>query len=474
MAKVGRKPKERKPKPSGPTIIAPQPGPQTDFLSCSADIAIYGGSAGGGKTFSAVLLPLQHVELARFGAVIFRQSFKMITEEGGLWGESEGLYRALGAVGKIGNLDWIFPSGGRVGFAYLGSDADKIKYQGSQIPLIIFDELTHFSETSFFYMLSRNRSTCGVRPYVRATTNPDAESWVAKFIDWWLDEEGYAIPERSGVIRWFVRVNGEVIWADDADTLEQKYDQMPKSFTFIRSSLFDNKILLSADPGYLANLQALHPVDRARLLDGNWKIKDEAGKVFTRDWFQVVEEADMLAAMQSSNGDWAEVRFWDLAATEKDFGKDPCATAGVKIRRVGTTYFVLDAHEVYLSPGATNDAIVNTASQDGRYCQVRWEVEPGSSGIRDNYALMNLLGTYDAIGMSPEANKVMRSKPLATAAYRGNVKLVRGDWNNRFLNAVIGFPEKKDGRDIVDAASGAYAAMSGDTGVYKETKVKWI
>ena len=81
--------------------------------------------------------------------------------------------------------------------------------------MIGFDELTHFSRSQFLYMLSRNRSTCGVRPYMRATTNPDADSWVADFIAWWIDQDtGLAIPERSGVVRYFTTISDEVIWGD--------------------------------------------------------------------------------------------------------------------------------------------------------------------------------------------------------------------------------------------------------------------
>jgi hypothetical protein len=77
-------------------------------------------------------------------------------------------------------------------------------WKGAQITLICFDELTHFSAHQFFYMVSRNRSTCGVRPYIRATCNPDADSWVADFLSWWIDpESGHPIRERAGVLRYF-------------------------------------------------------------------------------------------------------------------------------------------------------------------------------------------------------------------------------------------------------------------------------
>ena len=97
-------------------------------------------------------------------------------------------------------------------------------WQGAEIALLGFDELTHFTAYQFFYLLSRNRSTSGVKPYVRATCNADADSWVAKFIEWWIDDEGYAIPSRSGVIRYFVRIEDTIEWGD---TREELYERFP-------------------------------------------------------------------------------------------------------------------------------------------------------------------------------------------------------------------------------------------------------
>ena len=126
-------------------------------------------------------------------------------------------------------------------------------------------------------MLSRNRSTCGVRPYVRATTNPDADSWVAQLIAWWIDpDSGYPIPERSGVVRWFARVADVVQWGESPQALQREHGVAPedcKSLTFIAASVFDNQVLLKSDPGYLANLKAMALVERERLLGGNWKIR---------------------------------------------------------------------------------------------------------------------------------------------------------------------------------------------------------
>src|SRR4051812_4845056 len=201
--------------------VAPQPGPQTAFLASRADIAIYGGAAGGGKSWALLLEPLRHVGVADFGAVFFRRSTVQIRNEGGLWDESAKLYPHVGARAREQALEWRFPSGASVSFGHLEHERNVYDWQGSQISLIGFDELTHFSARQFFYMLSRNRSMCGVRPYVRATCNPDADSWVAKLIGWWIDQEtGLPIPERSGVLRWFARVGEELVWADRPEEIE--------------------------------------------------------------------------------------------------------------------------------------------------------------------------------------------------------------------------------------------------------------
>lgn len=153
------------------TTIAPQQGKQEMFLSSLADIAIYGGAAGSGKTFALLLEPLRHMANGEFGAVIFRRTRPQITLEGGLFDESGELYPLVGlkSTRPDGNFVWSHTNGFKITFDSIQYDANRFDWQGSQIPLLCYDELTHFSETVFWYLLSRNRSTCGVRPYVRAT-----------------------------------------------------------------------------------------------------------------------------------------------------------------------------------------------------------------------------------------------------------------------------------------------------------------
>ena len=451
----------------GPSILPrPQPGPQETFLASTADIVIFGGAAGGGKTWALLMQPLRHVDNPQFGGVIFRRTSPQIRNQGGLWDESVAIYPLLNAEPRQTVLEWRFTSGAKLKFAHLQYDLDVHDWQGAQVPFIGFDQLEHFSASQFWYMLSRNRSTCGVHPYVRATVNPDADSWVADLIAWWINQDtGFPIEERSGVVRWFIRKDNELIWADTKEELTRDApDEEPKSLTFIPAKLSDNQILMQKDPGYLANLRALSFIDRERLLGGNWKIVASAGKIFNRAWFEIV---DAIPA----GGE--EVRFWDLAATEKKMlaktnkTTDPDYTAGCKMKMVHGIYYVLHAEAAQLGPTDADNLIKNTASHDKKTCKVRWEIEGGASGVRDNLHLVQLLAGYDCAGVRPEGDKIVRAKPFAAQAEAGNVKLLRGDWNNRWLNHMHGQPDIAHD-DEMDAASGAFNELTDIHGIVED------
>src|SRR3984893_9084134 len=173
-------------------------------------------------------------------------------------------------------------------------------------------------------------------PYIRATCNPDADSWVAEFLAWWIDPEtAFPIPERAGVLRYYVRVSGKIIWADQPEDLMQHLPPpetlppgvdppRPISVTFIPASVFDNPALLQVNPEYLAWLLSMPLLENERLLGGNWKIRPAAGLYFKRQWCAVVDEVP---------ADLDIVRYWDLAATEKTELSDPDWTVSIKLGR---------------------------------------------------------------------------------------------------------------------------------------------
>jgi hypothetical protein len=100
--------------------ISPQPGPQSQFLRSQADICIYGGAAGGGKTVGLILEPLRHVgRVANFTAVFFRRTTPQITSPGALWDESLNFYPGLGGIPRLGQHEWHWPYGGKIKFSHL-------------------------------------------------------------------------------------------------------------------------------------------------------------------------------------------------------------------------------------------------------------------------------------------------------------------------------------------------------------------
>jgi predicted phage terminase large subunit-like protein len=438
------------------TVLGPQPGPQTEFLSTSADIAIYGGAAGGGKTFALLMEPLRHHENPNFGAVIFRRTSKQVRIEGGLWDESMKLYPLVDGYPRPSNLDWTFPSGVTISFDHMEHANSYITWQGAQIPLIMFDELTHFTEQQFFYMLSRNRSTSGIPGYIRATTNPDVDSWVRTLIDWWVGDDGYIIPERSGKIRWFVRINDSLAWADSREELEAKYgaDSFPKSLTFIAAKLADNQILMQKDPTYLASLKALPLVDRERLLGdmergGNWNTRATAGTMFQEQWFKLV---DAVPA-----GYISCVRFWDRAATiPSPQNKDPDWTRGLKVYKYANgDICVGDLKSMRGTPGQVETFIRDVAETDGRGVRIAVQQDPGSAGVKEADHFVRMLAGYDVRVRSFFKDKVTRAKPVSAQAEHGHVLVLKAPWNRPFFEELVAFP---DGRhdDIVDTLSGAY------------------
>lgn len=442
-------------------MIRPQQGAQEKFLMSPADIAIYGGAAGGGKTFALLIECLRHCDNPDFNAVIFRRQANQITNAGGLWDTAVNMYSTLGAGFKTNPSPQVtFSSGAKINFNHLQLERDVYSWQGAQIALIAFDELTHFTEKQFVYMMSRNRSTCGVKPYIRATTNPDADSWVADFLSWWINQEtGYPIPERSGVIRYFYRLDGSFLWGDTVQELVDKYHADPalcKSVTFIASSIYDNKILLEANPEYLANLNGLDVVEKERLLKGNWKIRPSAGLYFKRENIRIV---------QTIPGRLISVcRSWDLAATEiTNENKNPDRTAGVLMGRLKSGEFiVLDVIRRAANAADVRRMIVQTAKADrleyGMHT-ITLPQDPGQAGKDQAATYVKALAGYKVRTAPVTGSKINRAVPFSAQWQGGNVLLLAGDWNKEYLQEMEGFPDALHD-DMVDASSDAFKQVA--------------
>lgn len=439
--------------------IGPQPGPQELFLRKRwVDIIIYGGSAGGGKSFALLLDALWHAALQPvkgYGAVIFRRTSPQITQTGGLWETSQLIYpHAGGKPRKTPWLGWEWPKlETSVRFHHLQHEDDKLAWQGSQLGYVGFDELTHFSEGQFFYLLSRLRNPHdgGIKPVMRATTNPDPESWVRFFLAPWVDDT-YPDPAKSGEVRWFYRDADTICWLrSPADRPPSVARESVHSATFIEAHLEDNPALMASDPGYRGRIAALPLVERMILSGGPdaWKVRRD-GNMFKRHWFPIVEVAP--ADLQ------ATVRHWDLAGTEPRKGQnEPDYTCGVLMgRATDGNYYVLDCLLEQLSPANVRSLVKQTAILDGAGVSVRLNQDPAQAGQDQVDEYIKMLDGFDVRAERETGDKALRASPLSAQAEAGNVRLIRSHWNTPYLNQLTAFPNSRVKDDAVDASASAY------------------
>ncbi len=445
--------------------ITCQPGPQHAFLATSADCALFGGAAGGGKSYGLLLEAARHIDNPNYGAVIFRRTSPQITAKGSLWDTSAEIYPDLGGTPREHLMEWQFESGATVQFRHMQYDKDRYAWKGSQVPLLAFDELSEFLESQFFYLMSRSRSTCGIRPLIRATTNPvhkddETGGWLNRLISWWIDQDtGFAIPERSGVIRYLVRIRGEVHWADTKEELIERFgdpslpddheDQpaQPKSFTFIPSKLSDNPALTSKDPGYRANLLMLPEHEKQQLLDGNWNAKAMAGMFFKVGKIEIVDEIPIGTKF---------CRAWDLAAT--DGGGD--WTAGAKVGKCPDGSFIIaDMKRGQWETSYRDQIIMQCASLDGN-CVIRLPQDPAAAGKSEAKRMVVMLAGRNVKALPVSGSKETRAAVVAAQVNVGNVKMLRGDWNHGLLQRMDAFPTKGIADDEIDGLSDGFSELT--------------
>lgn len=251
-------------RPEANVVWTPQPK-QVLFQQRGEYEALYGGSAGGGKSDTMVVEALRQVEIPWYKGLILRKTYPELEE---LIEKSLKYYKRCYPRAKFNGstYTWHFPSGAKIIFGSMHHTKDRIKYQGRAFDFIGFDELTHFTWDEYSYLFSRNRPNGpGTRVYMRATANPGGvgHGWVKqRFIT-------AGKPE-------------ETIW--DAFRIrfpDGHYETRYRSRVCVRASLFDNPKLLENDPHYMEKLAMMSPAERDALLYGDWDRFE--GQVFT-EW----------------------------------------------------------------------------------------------------------------------------------------------------------------------------------------------
>ena len=452
------------------TILQPQEGAQEVALLCDADVVLYGGSAGSGKSYLLLLKLLMGTDDPNFNGIIFRRTTTTLRD--GLWGEAKQLYKAWKPRIQEQPMRMEFNTGAVIKFNHLEYDKNaEMDHQGKQYSLVAFDEACQFSEYQVTYLMSRLRSAAEGNSQLFCTMNPDPDSFMREWVDWWIDEEGYPIPERSGVKRYFCRHNGEMKFADTKEELKERFPEAlkvwnpltkkyvevePKSMVFINGTIFDNPALIAANPQYLAELNSLPEIEKARLLHGNWDARPEGANYFDRKWLKKADSIPLNAV---------SCRAWDKASTEpSDVNTHPDYTASTKMYKSKDGFFYIvgnyhpDIHDkkdpdvlgkFRERPGARDTLILKQAKYDGADCAVVFSQDPGQAGVTEyQESAKKLIEEGFRVSkdpMPPINSKLSRYTPFSSACENGLVYIVESTFDRKTLEAFYGEHEAFDG-----------------------------
>lgn len=453
--------------------VKPLPGKQELAFKTKAKFIIIGGARGSGKSVTLYTRPLQFIDDPRFRAIFFRRKFAEIMGPGGLWQGASNCYPLFGGVPT--GTKFKFPSGAQIEFAHMYHEQDKLSYQGLQLSFIGVDEIDQFSKSQVMFLLPSLRSEAKMDSFIMGTCNPNPDSWVYDLIKWYLDEDGFPDEAKCGVVRYYVEVDGDFLFADTEEwfkenrpdmvyvknpkTGEQRYVP-PGTFTFINSTVFDNQPLLDLNPEYLSRLQNLPEHERNRMLWGNWHSRPKGSNYFERDWLKETDKVPMGAR---------GCRAWDRASTEvSEENRYPDYTAAspkVYKSKDGYYYLVGDyineccdtdkdglpmkaKGQFRKRPGERDRVMLLQAIADGDDIPI---IIPEESSGKDSYEFTKkkFLEKGYIVRKDPmpkTASKLLKFETFSAACQDGLVYIVKSSFNTETYNALMSHLEAFSGK----------------------------
>lgn len=399
------------------------------YLSLAQLEAFFGGAAGPGKSTALLAGALQYADVPGYAALILRRSYADLMLPGALMDMATEWLGATDAKWRSATMSWKFPSTATLTFGYLEHEEQKRRYASSRFHYIGFDELSQFTETQYSFLFSRLRRPAA-SPLGRAPDGTGAQHVPLRM----RSASNPGGPGHEWVKRRLV----------DAHT---RHD----GAAFVPARLIENPHL--DVESYVESLTHVGPIERERLLHGDWDVTEE-GKLFRATLWMTGHYLDAAPRVIRS------VRHWDFAATEPSPSyPDPDWTVGTKL---GLTddgrVVVLDVKRFRSNPGEVERMVRATAEADGRDIVVGIEEEPGSAGKGQAlHYRRHVLRGYIVQAEKPTGDKATRAVAVASAMANGDLDAIRGDWLGPWLSELDGFPGAHD--DQVDSLAGAHTLL---------------
>jgi predicted phage terminase large subunit-like protein len=438
-------------------------------MTSEADVTLFGGAAGSGKSEIGVIDFLKYTDTPNFIGVMTRRTTPQLTGPGGLLTKCK---RLFGMAYSPDEFTWrakdgkfvFHKSGAEIYLKHFENDDADVNWQGSEANLFYVDEGTQFTQHMIQYIQSRmrNPSCPEVRPHLKITCNPDADHFLRKWVEPYLNEDGTPDRSKDGTLRYFSFQEGDFVWGDTKEELLANYgipEEFALSFTFISATVRDNPIVQKINPKYVANLMGLKGVERARLLDGNWYVRESASGYFKREWLTTVNLWDQDIV--------SYVRAWDIAGTlPSDVNPNPDWTAGVLMAKTKAgRYIIVDVVRFRARFGEVMQNIISTAKSDPPGTKIILPQEPGQAGKSSGQMMIKELieeGFYAKMRPTNKS-KIVRFQPFAAASEAELIDYVEGEWNDDYFFELEGFTgSKKDKDDQVDATSDAFIELAQD------------
>lgn len=451
-----------------------------------------------GKSYLCLLKALKYAyQDPDFNGVIFRRNSDPVRQ--GLFAKAKSIYRPLKPHVKEQAMEMDFRKthGGHLKFTHLDQvSSAEMNHQGQEYTMVLFDELTQFEQEQFLYLIGRLRSESKTSAFCMATCNPDPDSFVLDWVEWYLDPEGFPDQDKVGKIRYFITKDDKPVFRDTPEELEEEFPEYcwvenpntgekthvpPMSFTFISASVFDNPALLNGEPRYMAKLKGQTEVMRRRLLEGNWYARAQGSNFFSREW---LKKADNLP------DDVRIVRAWDKGYSEpSEKNRHPDYTSSIKMAKddLGNYYLIGDYCDNHhdkgesvlgsfrVSIGQRNKWMLEQAKADETLHNERVQVvipkESGAGKGETEQLIRMFESEMIAVTVADVTNvkfaKEKRFSAFSSAAENGLVYIIESSFNRATLEFFYNQLEKFDGQrstaykkdDLVDAVSDAYNTL---------------